>query len=167
MNRNFNQPSRRFRVADGIALALAIALFLGALGYYWYSKREPLERAELVCVLLISAVDRVDWECYGAQWFRVGDPFYRSNGTAILGYLERIEERPHLQLTVRDETALWEAQPFLLDLEIEVKISATHRTGDGWRAEDLRIAAGGKGDFRFGNLLSSAEILEVREVAQT
>ena len=154
----------RFRWADGIALLLAIALFLGALGFHWYSNRAPVEQTELVCLLLISGMEQRDWETYGDQWMQSGSPLRSSNGTVVLGTLETVTEREHLQALVRDGVPAWEAHPFFVDLEIEVRMSASYEIGDGLRVGDLRIAAGGRGDFYFGNLLAAAQILEVREV---
>ena len=164
MSRGMERKQKRFRWADGIAFLLAVLLFLGAFGFYWYSKREPAESVELLCVFLISEMELRDWESYGNQWMQVGDPLYSSNGTVILGRLAEITRREHLRITVREDEPVWEVYPLLLDLEIVVRISATYREGDGLRAGDLRIAAGGWGDFRFGGLLASAQILEVREV---
>ena len=155
---------KRFRWADAVVLLLAICLFFGALGYYLYSKREPSERVELLCSLLISGVEASEWKSYGDQWMQVGSPLYSSNGTVILGYVEEIRSREHLRLTIRDGEPVWEAHPFLEDLEITVRMSATYRQGDGLRVGDLRIAAGGRGDFRVGKLLAGAQILEVWEV---
>ena len=164
MNCSKRRKQKGIQWADAIALSLAMLLFLGALGYYWYSKREPAEQVELQCALLISGLERTDWETYGDQWMKEGDHLYSSNGTVMLGRLERVEAREHFRIAVRDGEAVWEAHPFLTDVEVTVRISATHRAGDGLRTGDLRIAAGGRGDFRFGGLLAGAEILEVREV---
>ena len=158
------EKQKRFGWEDAVALFLAILMFLGALVYYRYSKREPPETVELICVLLISGLDVHDWEVYGNHWVQIGEPLYSSNGTVILGYVEEIHPREHLRLVIRDGEPIWEEHPFLVDLEISVRMSATYREGDGLRAGDLRIAAGGRGDFRFGDLLSGAQILEVREV---
>ena len=158
-----NGQERRFRIADWVALILAIVVFLGALCYYAYSKRTPVERAELICVFWVTGIEVADWSAYRSQWVRVGDRLYSSNGVFALGTLESVSQKPHLQLTVRDSEPTWEAHPYLVDLEISVRISATYRADDGLRAGDLRIAAGERGEFRFGNLLTEAEILEVRE----
>lgn len=159
--------SRRQRkwgqLADMVSLLLAAVLFFSALVYYFYSKRETDERVELTCVFLISDVEQADWERYGDQWFSIGDPIYSSNGTVRLGYLDAVEKRPSLHLTVHEGVPAWESHPFLIDLEVVVKMSATYRTGDGLRTGDLRIAAGEIGDFRFGDFLTDAQILEVRE----
>ena len=50
----------------------------------------------------------------------------------------------------------------LADLEITVKMSGHQREGQGIRVKDIRIAAGGKGNFRFGSYFASGvEILSV------
>ena len=167
MSHGTDRGRKRFRWADAIALLLALLLFLGALVFYWCSRRKPAESVELLCVFLISGMELRDWEAYGNQWMQVGDPLYSSNGTVILGRLAEVVQREHSVLTVRDGESVWEAHPFLMDLEIAVRISATYRGGDGLRAGDLRIAAGGYGDFRFGDLLASAQILEIREMSGT
>ena len=167
MSHGIERERRRFRWADAIALLLAVLLFLGASGFYWYSRRKSAESVELLCVFLISGMELRDWETYGNQWMQEGDPLYSSNGTVILGRLVEISQREHLKLTVREGEPVWVAHPFLTDLEIVVRISVAYRAGDGLRAGDLRIAAGGRGDFRFGGLLAGAQILEVREVSGT
>ena len=42
-------------------------------------------------------------------------------------------------------------------------MTVTRREGDGLRAGDLRIAAGGSGNFRFGGYLSHADLISVKE----
>ena len=153
-----------FRVIDWLLVLLSAVILLGAIGFYRYSKREIDRRYDVICVFLISGIERDDWEVFGGEWFRTGDPLRSSNGTVILGYLESAEEKPHWKPTVQEGEAVWSEHPFLTDLEVAVRMTVTYREGDGLRAGDLRIAAGERGDFRFGTLLTGAEIVEVREV---
>lgn len=151
------------RLGDWIVLLLALLICLGALGYYLYSRGETMESREVKCVFLISGAERALWEERGEELIREGDHLRSENGTVILGTVEKIERKEHLRATVRDGAPVWEAHPFLTDLEITVEMTVTEKAGDGIRAGDLRIAAGGTGNFRFGTYLARAEILELME----
>ena len=151
-------------LGDFLLLFLALVLFFGALGYHLYAKKEQTEAMEVICVFRISQMERDDWEQYGKDWIFRGAPLRSENGTVVLGYVEEIAEKPCLRAMVRDGEAIWEAHPFLKDLEITVRMQASLKEGDGVRVGDLRMAAGGRGCFRFGGLLRSAELVEIREV---
>ena len=163
MNHSTDRRRRNSRRMDWIVLLLALAVLIAALGYYLYSKKESRESFEVVCVFLIPSVERQDWERYGGEWIREGDPLRSENGTVRLGEIESVEAVPHLRATVRDGIPTWEPHPYLTDLEITVRMTVTRREGDGLRAGDLRIAAGGSGNFRFGGYLSHAELISVKE----
>ncbi len=163
MNRSSDRQIRSSRRLDWLAVLLAVAVLISALGYYLYSKRESKESFEVTCVFLISSVERQAWERYGNSWIQEGAPLRSENGTVILGYVDAVAEYPHMRATVRDGNPAWEAHPDLMDAEITVRMTVTYREGDGLRAGDLRIAAGSRGNFRFGNYLTQAELISVRE----
>ena len=148
---------------DWLILLLSFLLCFGALGYHLYSRREISESREVQGVFLISGAERSLWETSGDDLIRVGDLLRSENGTVILGTVEKIERIEHLRATVRDGTPVWEAHPFLTDLEITVRMKVTEKSGDGLRAGDLRMAVGGTGNYRFGTYLARSEILELRE----
>ena len=164
MNRAFGATQeRQLRTGDWVILVVAILICIGALGFYLYSERKADMSHEITCVFLISAVERSAWESEGENWIALGDRLRSENGTVVLGTVERIEEKAHVRATVRKGTPTWEAHPHLIDLEITVRMRVTERTGDGLRAGDLRMAAGGRGNYRFGRYLSPAELIVLEE----
>lgn len=164
MNQTYGtNHDRRLRTGDWIILVLAVLICLGAIGYYLYSEREAPAVHEISCVFLISAVERSAWESGGADRIAVGDRLRSENGTVVLGTVEKIEPKEHVRATVRKGKPMWESHPYLIDLEITVRMQVTERAGDGLRAGDLRMAAGGKGNYRFGQYLTSAELVALEE----
>lgn len=164
MNRSFGvTQERRLRTGDWVILLAAILICLGALGFYLYSERKADMSHEITCVFLISAVERSAWESEGENWIALGDRLRSENGTVVLGTVERIEEKEHVRATVRKGKPVWESHPHLIDLEITVRMQVTERTGDGLRAGDLRMAAGGRGSYRFGRYLAPAELVALEE----
>jgi hypothetical protein len=141
---------------------LAFLLFLVALAFYLYSKHAPTEEEKITCVLRISEVDREMWETEGERLIRVGDSLRCQNGTVVMGTVETVSVIPHRYAAVRGEEPSWEDHPYLVDLEVTVEMRARSKEGDGLRVGDLRIAAGSTGEYRFGNYLARAELLEVK-----
>jgi hypothetical protein len=162
-NRYVNEKDRMtLRWWDLLTVSLAILFFLGALGFYFYSGRASSEKEEITCVLLITEVEKRAWEERGGEWIREGDPLRNQNGTVLLGEIEAVSARPHRYAAVRENTPSWEEHPYLVDLEVTVRMRARPKEGDGLRVGDLRIAAGSTGDYRFGGYLAKAELVEVR-----
>ena len=151
---------RRVRRWDWVAVAVALLLFLGAAGFYLYTKRAPVEEVNVTCTLLIS-------EAEGDLWVEddlpvcAGDLLRCQNGTVVMGEIEAVTVKPHLYATVIDGNPLWEEHPHLVDVEVTVRMQARGKAGDGLRVGDLRVASGGTGEYRFGRYLSRGEILEV------
>lgn len=157
---------RRIRGFDWSVIIGALVIFIASLSYYLYSERDTREVYEMDCVLLISAVERDAWDDYGGEWISERDQLRTENGTTVLGEITEVAELPHMRSAVRNGVPSWEEHPYLIDLEVTVRMRLRGKSGDGLRVGDLRIAAGGRGNFRFGKLSAAAEILELREVVK-
>ena len=154
----------RIRRWDWVAIALALLLFFGAAGFYFYVKHSPIEAERITCTLLISGVERDAWE--GEEMpIRAGDLMRCQNGTVVMGEIEAVTLFPHLYATVLEGTPSWEEHPHLVDVEVTVGMQVRETEGEGLRVGDLRIAAGSMGEYRFGRYLSRAELVEVRREA--
>ena len=157
----FNRKSSFFRVWDWAAIILAMLLFFGAAGYYFYTKYLPDAQERITCTLLIRGEERAAWEREGEKIY-VGDTLRCQNGTVEMGRIETITKKPHLYAAIGEEGASWEEHPYLIDVEVLVSMYVREKAGDGLRVGDLRVAAGSTGEFRFGRYLARAEIVEVR-----
>ena len=155
-----DRKSSSFRVWDWLAIFLAMLLFFGAAGYYFYTKYLPERQEEIACILLVKGVERTAWEA--EEMISVGDTLRCRNGTIEMGRIEEVVVKPHLYAVVGEEGASWEMHPYLIDIEVLVTMHVREKTGDGLRVGDLRIAAGSTGEYRFGRYLSRAELVEVR-----
>ena len=167
MNKNNfarERERKRVRLWDWLAVGAAFLLFLSAAGFYFYTKRPPVKEERITGVLLISGVEGAAWEGDAAP-VRAGDLLRYQNGTIVMGEIEEITLKPHLYATVLEETPSWEVHPYLLDVEVSVRMQVREKAGDGLRVGDLRVVAGSTGEYRFGRYLSRAEMVEVRREA--
>ncbi len=165
MNNNYfvgEKDRRSLQWWDWLTVGLALLFFIGALGFYLYSKRTPSGEEEITCVLLVSEVERSVWETQGESLIRVGDLLRCQNGTVIMGTVEEVRVKPHRYATVWNEKTSWEEHPYLLDVEVTVGMRVRPKDGDGLRVGDLRVAAGSVGEYRFGGYLARAELVEVK-----
>lgn len=159
------QERKKLNGMDYILIFLALVLIAGAGGYAWYRLRAPEAEQEFICVLRIPAVERADWEAYGASMVMEGCKVRSENGTVVLGTVRSVELQPHMQAVVEQETVVWRELPALADIELEVRMMGALRPGSGVRVKDIRIAAGGRGSFRFGGYFAAGtEILSVEVV---
>ena len=167
MNKNNfarERESKRGRLWDWLAVGAAFLLFLGAAGFYFYTKRPPAKEESITCVLRISGAEGAVWED-DAVPVRAGELLRCQNGTVVMGEIEEITVKPHLYATVLEENPSWEVHPYLVDVEVSVRMQVREEAGDGLRVGDLRVAAGSTGEYRFGRYLSRAEMVEVRREA--
>ena len=158
---SLDRSSRAIRLWDWITILLAMLLFFGAAGYYFYTKYLPERQEQIACTLLIKGVERETWEGEGGRIF-VGDTLRCQNGTVEMGRIEAVSAKSHLYAVIGEEEVSWEEHPYLLDVEVLVTMYAREKAGDGLRVGDLRIAAGSTGEYRFGRYLARAEVVEVR-----
>lgn len=161
------RETRRLHAADWIL----IALVLGALvlvGIYAVRRRNGVgETVELRCLMRVSAVEDSLLELHEGGLIRKGASVMNGNGTAVLGTVESVEIRAHEAPVLRDGVPVWEAVAGRSDLEITVRMTGVRREGDGVRVKDIRMAAGGYGDLRFGGYYAEkVEILSVEVMGE-
>ena len=140
-------------------LILPTLLLLAFAGWkYWQSRRTAsVPDLDITYTVLVSGVDdRIalvngGWE----NLIPVGARITSANGTAELGRVTAIAIKPHIIATVSDGQIDFIPGLGFSDLEITVRTKATRRSGDGLRVQDIRVAAGGSGDFRVGGFLAS------------
>ena len=163
--REQGKKGRRFSTVDAVIVALMIAVLVGAVTVFDRNRENRGNDIEIEYRLLWSDVQI--YEGLASPWesWRAGDAVYNQNGTAVLGAVESVEILAHREPIVRDGRIVLEAVPDRADIVVSVKALAIFRTGDGLRVRDIRIAAGGVGDFQIHSYrLAGAEILSVREV---
>ena len=153
---------KRLNLLDWILLALILLGILLAVWYFWQHRRAAREGVELVVVMRIPAVERSFLSQSGGEPFAAGSVVRSENGTSALGVVQSVSLREHMTALVRDGALLWEADPYLCDIEVTVHMNALRQGSHGLRVHDLRIAAGGSGTFRFGGWFAAGtEIISV------
>ena len=146
-----------------------LLLLIGGIGggvWYWQTRSAAAEPvAKIEYVLRLSGVD----DTYATQnggWDALipnGAQVTTSNGTAVLGRVSDLSQRPHVEADVRGGRIVFVSREGRSDLYVTVRGEGIAREGDGLRIRDLRIAAGSVGDFRIGAFYASnAAIVSVR-----
>lgn len=93
----------------------------------------------------------------------VGSSVRSENGTAPLGTVTAVEILEHREAVLLEETVQTVTIPNRFDVYLTVEANASYRMGNGYRASDIRIAAGGTGSFRIGDYYAeSAKIYSVK-----
>ena len=75
---------------------------------------------------------------------------YSENGTAFMGTVISVTEVPHYKTVFQNDAVQTVLVNDLTDLLITVRSEASLEKGNGIRVSDIRIAACGRGTFRFG-----------------
>lgn len=154
------EEKRRFVWVDWLIL---LALLLGGVAVAWrvrHSVRAAEATQPIVYTLIFSADAELSWE----SLVTVGATVTTANGTATLGEIASVEERPLRTPLVRDGRVVFTEVPDRVQLVVTVKANAVVRDGDGLRVGDIRIAADGMGDFRIGGYLAEgARVLSVQK----
>ena len=147
---------------DWLLLFLALGGLLVAGWYVWHRRSAAENRMDILCVIRIPAMERSFLQGYGEDLIPGGSILRSENGTETLGYVQSVIIRDHMTTVLRNGEVVWENDPSLADVEVMVRMRATAEAGKGLRVGDLRIAAGGTGNFRFGNyFMAGTEILTV------
>ena len=157
------KPERRcLNWLDWILLGLALAGLLAA-GWYFWRRRTAADRGvEVYCIMRVPSVERSLLQSNGGELIAAGSVVRSENGTAVLGSVRAVAVKEHMTAALRENTVEWQADPAFADLEVLVKMNAVVQPGNGLRVQDLRIAAGGRGNFRFGNYFAAGtEIISV------
>ncbi len=143
----------RFNLFDLAVLAGLLALLLG--GAWLVVRRHTGERgeAEIYYTVRIENADAAleDWSTV-----QVGDPVCTERGTAALGTVLAVTVEPHTVAVVKEERVVFEAVPDRVDVTVDVVGIGRVSNSEGLRLSEIRIAAGSRGAFRFGNRLASS-----------
>lgn len=147
-----------------LLLFLTAAILLGA--RFWMRRRDAAEPTTqilyTVCLYTCDAAlsETGDW----SSLIPYGTTVTNAMGTAELGSVSGVTVRNSRTVAVKKGEVVTVEIPERVDLLITVRASATQKTGDGLRVNDIRIAAGGKGDFRIGELYADgASIISVEK----
>ncbi len=147
-----------------LILLTAFAVVSG--GVFLYQKKQAVvPTVEIQYALLISDLAvREDgkqlWE-----YFEEHSAVYNQNGTAKLGNVLSVDVREHYAPILSEGRVVLAPRSGRVDVIVSVKALAHIREGDGLRVEDIRIAAGGMGDFRIGECqVQGVQILSVKEM---
>ncbi len=146
----------RFGWVDWLLLVLVIgAVFAGI--YYWRTKQSRDREVRLVTyTLCVSVDDEMEWERVILQNSMV----MNQNGTMDLGRVTSVQERAALQAVVDDREVRFVPIPEKRELLVSVQANGTWQADDGFRIQDIRIAAGKTGDFRIGGFFAAnAEVI--------
>lgn len=161
--------SKRWIWLDWLLLVLFIGAIIGG-AWYWLARSraaEPTQKIEYV--LKISGI-REQYAEENGGWDALiprDTQVTTANGTAVLGSVTAVDSRAHVEAGVRDGNLTFVVCEGMCDLYVTVYGLGINRTGDGICISDVRIAAGGSGDFRIGALYASnAAIISVRRLEE-
>lgn len=141
----------RLRVADVLLILLALAAALTATFYVRHRMKITEGAREIRCIVHISSVDLSLAEANGGELIKLGDIVLNENGTVRLGEVMGVTLLPHKRAGVREGEVTWIEDDSKIDVEVEVRMKGALKDGEGIRVKALRIAAGGRGSFRFGS----------------
>ncbi|MBE6552861.1 MAG: DUF4330 family protein [Ruminococcaceae bacterium] len=147
-----NDKKQRLVWVDWILL-----LFLAAVGIlgavFWHMRRQSDSPNQPMEYLL--CVEKVDSAFYGLPQdasfpIKPGATVRNENATALMGRVVEVAFVPHRVPSIKNGDVVLTDLTGYYDLYITVEAEATAKAGDGMRVSDIRIAAGGRGDFRVG-----------------
>jgi hypothetical protein len=149
----------RMNAFDWMLLVIALMSLLLAVGYLFFRRSHERSETPLTVVMRISGVKREDFTDLSSL---IGSSVRSENGSSVLGTVSDASQTAHIRAVMRDGEAVLETDGERMDLEITVNMSGHRNAGQGIRVKDLRIAAGGRGNFRFGSYFAAGvEILSV------
>ena len=140
-----------------ILLLIAALMFFGLR----YIKRRRSQAAPTVTVSYVLCLSAVDTAYVGdgngfEELISVGSKVTSANGTAPLGEVSQVWTEQHTVPAVQKGKVVFVEVPNRVDLYVKVRGNAVAKTGDGLRISDIRIAAGGVGDYRIGGFTANA-----------
>ncbi len=138
---------------------MAILSLLLAAGYLLLRRDRERSETPITVVMRVTGVKREELADLSSI---IGASVRSENGSSVLGTVSSVSQTSHVRAVLRDGTPILEEDEERVDLEITVGMSGQRSAGQGIRVKDLRIAAGGKGNFRFGSYFAAGvEILSV------
>jgi len=158
------KKTRRFVWIDWVLLLLFAAALLFGMRFLMRRRDAANETAEILYTVCLYGYDAALSET--GEWNSLipnGAVVTNAMGTAEMGRVTEVTVRPHRTAAVRDGEVVMVEVPNRVDLLVSVRASAIENEGDGFRVKDIRIAAGGTGDFRIGDLFAEgAKIVSVQ-----
>ena len=147
----------RLGVLDWVILALLFVLIFG--GGTWYLLRQRGRSGEERTVYYTVRIYDVERTLASEERLDAliprGCAVFSENGTARLGFAESASILSKRVAGVRDGEVVFAISPDLVDIDVRVRCTCVWREGDGLRADDVRIAAGESGTFRFGGFYAA------------
>jgi hypothetical protein len=162
MKRSEIRPQGRGWIwVDWALILLALAAIGGGIWLWRARSRAADPTLKIEYVIKITGISN-DYATENGGWDALlprGAQVTTANATAALGVVESVERRPHLEAGVRGGKLVFAECADRSDLYVTVRGDAASRIGDGIRISDVRIAAGGVGDFRIGSLYAPRAII--------
>lgn len=162
-----NEPKKsrgKLNAIDWILiLFVCAAVALGSL-FVYRRHRAAIPRDTVQYTVIVAGVDSnlLDdgelWQDLIPKGCRVTS----ASGTADLGRVTAVRTTEHLVPAVKNGKVVFLPQPRRMDLYVTIRGGATVQAGDGVRVSGIRIAAGGKGDFCFGEYLMEGTVISVK-----
>ena len=151
---------------DWLLLGVILLGLLLAGWYFWQHRKSAQEEVALLVVMRIPAVERDLAEQASPGLIPAGSVLRTENGTFALGVVQSVSLRERLSPYVQEKALAWEPDPYLCDMEVTVRMNAVQQGNEGLRVHDLRVAAGGLGNFRFGSYFAAGtEIVSVEVIS--
>ena len=141
---------------------LVLALLGAMICFGWFYFRARSQAADpnvaIEYLLLVSGADTTYFGADGdpSVLIPIGCSVKVANGTSSLGTVTAVRSEGHVEPKAEQGEVIFAQNPHRVDLYIEVRGDAVAKKGDGLRIRDVRIAAGGTGDFRIGGFMASA-----------
>ncbi len=154
---------RIFSVVDWCLLGAILVCGIGI----WYAVKQYRIKnpsVELRYTIRISDVDPGLFTSSETAAFPVGCEVRSQNGTATLGIVTDVRQRPHRRAVISDGKILITEWIGHTDMDVTIQGTGSFSPGDGLRLSDVRIAAGCGGAFRIGDwYIPYAVIIDVQE----
>lgn len=147
------ENKKRLGVLDWFVLILILALFAGALfWYFWGRGKGAGEGGTVYYTVRVYDVDPVLLE---AGHFLVGDAVFSENGTLRLGVVEGTKTVAQRTAAVQQGEVVTPPSPRFVSVDVRVRSDCVVKEGEGVRCDGVRIAAGENGRFRIGRFFAS------------
>ena len=154
---NGRRHSRCLTWIDWGILILTVAALTLCFAFLQRTRNAGMESIPITYQLRLSRQENaIADDCGG--WdalIPIGSNVTNEKGTATLGFVSNLSVVPCVEPTVRDGAVVFIEVPTRSDVLITVRANALERVGEGLRVNDIRISAGGRGDFRIGGYFAS------------
>ncbi len=148
-----------------VLLVLSVLLLLFGFPAFFFSLLQDEGDLQSVEYTLLFSDAEVDAE-RAFTVIPVGSAVYSANGTALLGYVSEVRIHPHRTPVLQDGRIVFVDVPQKWDIRVTVCAEGRSTPKEGVRVSEIRISAGGQGDFCAGGYFGSALILYVGEAKE-